>query len=95
MNKQVIIFSVVAIILAAVNIIPFHAQTTSNCSSDSASVTRLGLPMTYLKTTHDSCEAAANKEFLFQALIVDVVVAGAILIGTNFLLNPRTRSERT
>ena len=95
-----LIVAVVALSLTMLNVVVFTQTSTSTCSGGETFVTESksrGFPLSYWSQANISpsttmCEFSslgASKTFILQAVLVNLIVAGAILMGTHLVLDYR------
>ena len=93
-----VVMAVVVLVLVAVNLVVFTKTTKFTCPGDTQTYTTVrksrGFPLSYW--SHSSMGPAAcefssltntSSTFLLQAVLVDLIVAGAVLMGAQAALN--------
>lgn len=97
-NPQVksVVVALVALGLIVLNVVVFTRTSTSTCSGGETFVTESksrGFPLSYWSQSEISqsvCEFSSlstSKTFMLQAVLVNLIVAGAMLMGTHLVLD--------
>lgn len=99
---DVIVIAAVSLALLAANLYSFNRMAKADCPNGMGTYTQSysvrGLPLTYWKTGGDknlsNCGfdmgwSDSKSTFLYQSLVVDLGVAGAVLIATHVALDYR------
>jgi hypothetical protein len=100
-RSRIMITAAALVLLLVANILPVTKQSPGLCNVAcyADKTTQFGFPLAYFKTTKVICsdpitdgycdaykDAAQQKSFRIQALVVDLAVAGAVIIGLTALL---------
>jgi hypothetical protein len=101
-GKKAAIVGVVALTLAAVNVMPLHYSIQQNCPHGGTVTTNgitLGLPLAYFRTVHggvsecsDFVGISPSSGFTVQALLSDGLIFGLVMVGLNVLFDRRTKA---